>query len=167
MLNPRGGASGSARNIVTEFRPQHRQYLGPVPSTIIAGSRVPSGSTRQPSWIAPSYEEQTAQDDLIEKWRSTSLDSVLNSNTTRRRCARRLQARPSIPPDIDRALLIPPDALGVDDLDANITPPPPRRLPWRAKSTRDGDGISPLVALCLSGPLPMSPRWGDQGYPSR
>lgn len=79
-----------------------------------------SGSTGQPSWIAPSYEEQTGQDDLIEKVVVNVLDSVLNSNTPDD--VRELErARPSIPPDIDRALLRDAsDALGVDDLDANI-----------------------------------------------
>lgn len=91
-------------------------------ATTSAHASVPaySGSTGQPTWIAPDYAEEGERDDLIEKVVVNVLASF-RSSTTPDDVWDLERTRPSIPPDIDRALLRDAsDALGVDDLDENI-----------------------------------------------
>ncbi|MGC0367599.1 uncharacterized LabA/DUF88 family protein [Rhodococcus sp. 27YEA15] len=80
-----------------------------------------SGSTGQQAWIAPHFiDGEVPPDSVIEKVVASVLESFRNS-TTHEELADLELARPSIPPEIDRALLRDAsDAMQVDDLDERI-----------------------------------------------
>ncbi|WP_338481348.1 NYN domain-containing protein [Rhodococcus sp. DN22] len=80
-----------------------------------------SGSTGHQAWIAPNFVDgDLTQDTIIDKVVASVLESFRNSTTQEKLVDLEL-ARPSIPPEIDRALLRDvSDAMQVDDLDERI-----------------------------------------------
>ncbi|MDG3010548.1 NYN domain-containing protein [Rhodococcus sp. D2-41] len=88
----------------------------PPPTSVLAYS----SSTGSPAHLLPEYQEQEEQDRLLDEVVMRVLSSIRTSASSEEQ--QQLQsARPSIPSDIDRALLIDAsDALQVYDLDEGI-----------------------------------------------
>lgn len=94
----------------------------PVSTPTPASVAVPAytSATGGPAWIAPGFDHTTANEDVIDEVVKHVLASFLNSAGTNE-VDQLKRARPSIPPDIDRALLRDAsDALQIDDLDESI-----------------------------------------------
>lgn len=84
-----------------------------------------SSATGKPAWIAPGFDQDAgsspAVDDRLINEVVTQVLASLRTSTTPEALSALERARPSIPPDIDRALLRDAsDAMQIDDLDETV-----------------------------------------------
>lgn len=97
-----------------------RRPAAATPTTASVAVPAYTSATGRSAWIAPGFDDPTGGEDVIDDVVKQVLASFLNSAATNE-VDQLKRARPSIPPDIDRALLRDAsDALQIDDLDESI-----------------------------------------------